>query len=162
MRILSLDLSTKSSGWCIGQNQKIEESGCIVAADKEPKQRIIIMRQQIKKLIVQKKIEKIVAQEVRPDLGLHTGILLRWLQGIIVIAAYQVNPKIEIQFLAVNTWRALLKIKQGKGIRRDDLKQQDIQYVKQKYGIIVNDDEADAICLYDAYWIQKNNELNWE
>jgi len=43
-------------------------------------------------------------------------------------------------------------MKQGRGIKRTSLKSQDIQYVKDRYNIIVNDDEADAICLFDAYW----------
>ena len=106
--------------------------------------------------------EKIVAEQVRPDFNLHTGIVLRWLQGVIAIAVYEVDSKIECQFLNASTWRAALKIKQGKGIKRDKLKDQDIQYVKQKYGIIVNDDEADAICLYDAYWNRISNEINWK
>lgn len=50
-------------------------------------------------------------------------------------------------------------MKQGKGIKRQVLKKQDIQYVKEKYGYVVNDDQADAICLFDAYWIK--NEINW-
>ena len=44
-------------------------------------------------------------------------------------------------------------MRQGRGIKRDNLKNQDIEYVKNQYNIIVNDDEADAICLFDAYWI---------
>ena len=54
------------------------------------------------------------------------------------------------------------KIKQGRGIKRDQLKPQDIQYVQNKYHVKVNDDEADAICIFDAYWEKFNNEINWE
>lgn len=85
-----------------------------------------------------------------------------WLQAIIVVAAYEINPKIEYQFIGASTWRAALKIKQGRGVKREQLKPQDIQYVQNKYNIKVNDDEADAICIFDAYHQKFNNEINWQ
>ena len=84
-----------------------------------------------------------------------------WLQGIIVIAAYECKKTIQIQFIGASEWRAAIKIKQGRGIKRDELKPRDIQYVQNKYNIKVNDDQADAICIFDAYWIKDNNEINW-
>lgn len=37
-----------------------------------------------------------------------------------------------------------------KNIKREQLKQEAIDYVKEKYNIEVNDDIADAICIGDA------------
>lgn len=85
-----------------------------------------------------------------------------WLQAVIVVAAYEIDPKIQCEFIGASSWRAALKIKQGRGIKRESLKQQDIQYVQNKYNIKVNDDEADAICIFDAYWETIDNEINWE
>ena len=85
-----------------------------------------------------------------------------WLQAIIVVAAYEINPKIQYQFIGASTWLAALKIKQGRGVKREQLKPQDIQYVQNKYNIKVNDDQADAICIFDAYFQKFNNEINWE
>ena len=162
MRILSLDLSTKSSGWCIGQNESLETHGCITASSRDVIKRIIKMRDQLSKIIKNNKIDKIVMQQVRPQYNSHTNKVLMWLQAIIVVAAYEINPKIEYQFIGANTWRAALKIKQGRGVKREQLKPQDIQYVQNKYNIKVNDDEADAICIFDAYHQKFNNEINWQ
>jgi len=49
-----------------------------------------------------------------------------WLQAAIVIMAYEIDPKIICDFISASTWRAALKIKQGRGIKRNDLKPQDI------------------------------------
>ena len=38
-------------------------------------------------------------------------------------------------------------IKTGAGVRRESLKAKDIAFVKSQFGIIVNDDIADAICI---------------
>lgn len=162
MRILSLDLSTKSTGWCIGQNQSIISHGYITASSKDVMKRIIKMRDKLSKIIKDNKIQKIIMQQVRLQLSSHTSKVLMWLQGIVVMAIYEINPKIEYDFIGASTWRAALKIKQGPGIKRNNLKPQDIQYVKNKYNITVNDDQADAICIFDAYNEKFNNEINWE
>jgi len=38
-----------------------------------------------------------------------------------------------------------------------------MDYVFNKYNLKVNDDEADAICIFDAYNIKdkEKNEINW-
>ena len=162
MRILSLDLSTKSSGWCIGQDGSLETHGCITASSRNVIKRIIKMRDQLSRIIKNNKIDKIIMEQVRPEYNSHTNKVLMWLQAVIVITAYEIDSNIEYQFVGASEWRAALKIKQGRGIKRQALKPQDIQYVQDKYNIQVNDDQADAICIFDAYWQKFDNEINWE
>lgn len=162
MIILTLDLSTKQSGFALGIDGVLQKHGYISATDKQPIKRIIKMRDQITKIIKTYKMDKIIMEEVRPEYNSHTMKILMWLQAAIVIAAFEVDPKIQCEFVGASSWRARLKMRQGRGIKRDGLKNQDIEYVKNQYNIIVNDDEADAICLFDAYWIQFDNEINWE
>jgi len=53
-------------------------------------------------------------------------------------------------------------LKRGRGITRETLKQKDIEFVKNKFNKIVNDDEADAICIGYAYTLSSANEINFE
>lgn len=162
MKILALDLSTKSSGWAFGEDTILKLHGCITASSKTVEQRILKMRNQFINLMIRYCPNKIIIQEVRPQVNSHTNKVLMWLQGVISVAAYETNHKIQIQFIGASEWRAALKVKQGRGIKRDEVKSSDIQYVKNKYNIIVNDDEADAIGIFDSYWIRNdNNEINW-
>lgn len=161
MKLLALDLSTKQSGYAFG-DQKLEKHGYISASAKDPEKRIIKMRDQLSKIIKDNNIQKIIMEEVRPQVNSHTNKVLMWLQGIIAITAYEINPKIQCEFIGASSWRAALKFKQGRGIKRENLKLQDIEYVKDKYGITVNDDQADAICIFDAYYEKFDNEINWE
>lgn len=101
-------------------------------------------------------------EQVRPDYNIHTAKVLMWLQAVIVVAAYEIDSKIQCDFINASEWRAALNMKQGRGIKRETLKQKDIQYVQDKYNIKVNDDQADAICIFDAYWQKSKNEINWE
>lgn len=111
------------------------------------------MQHGIQKLIQEYKVEKIIAEEVHLDdfKNTHTYKVLTWLQGIILLGAYEVNPKIQYDFIQASTWRSKIGIKTGRGIKREVLKKQDIEYVKTKYKIDVNDDVADAIAIKDAY-----------
>ena len=122
-------------------------SGCNTKNNKEVIQEPIIIE---KEETVNN--DEVIIEEVRPDgYNSHTGKVLMWLQAAIVIAIYEIDPKIEIEFIYPSQWRAALKIKQGRGIKRNDLKPQDIKYIKDKYNINVNDDIADAICIFDVY-----------
>ena len=164
MKILALDLSTKQSGYAVGDDKNLVKHGYIGAAARDPQKRIIKMRDQIGQILKNQTIQKIIMEEVRPQFNSHTNKILMWLQGAIVLKAYEINPKIQCEFIGASEWRAALKIKQGRGVKRDQLKPRDIQYVRNKYNLNVNDDEADAICIFDAYFIRQedNNQMNWE
>ena len=166
MKILSIDASTRSTGIAIGEKSLLQSHSCITASSKEVRKRIIKMRDQLSNIIKTNNIDKIIMQEVRPEYNSHTNKVLMWLQAVIIIAAYEINPAIQYEFINASQWRAALKIKQGRGIKRDQVKNSDIEYVKNKYNITVNDDEADAICIFDAYWVKEkkenDNEINWE
>lgn len=85
-----------------------------------------------------------------------------WVQGIILYSAFEIDPKIDYDFIMPSTWRSRLKIKTGRGVKRDSLKQADMNYVKNKYSIEVNDDVADAICIHDAWYLtDPKNPNDW-
>ena len=48
---------------------------------------------------------------------------------------------------APTAWRRLMGIRQGKGITRDKLKEQAIALVRSAYGINVEEDVCEAICI---------------
>lgn len=158
MKILFLDLSTKSTGWCIGENGKLLQYGCITASGTNVIKRITKMTDDIEAIIQQQNpIDKIVVEEVRTDYkNVHTYKVLNWIQGIVLYRAFQQNAKIEYEFIQASSWRSQIGIHTGRGIKRDQLKEEDIKYVKHKYQIEANDDVCDAICLMDAYYASKN------
>lgn len=44
MRVLTLDASTHSTGWCVGEDGSLETHGCITASSRDVIKRIIKMR----------------------------------------------------------------------------------------------------------------------
>lgn len=167
MNILSLDLSTKSSGWALFEAGNLKDWGCIASSSTDLIKRIYIMRDGIKEILSKSKVDKIIVEEVRPEGGYGVGNqkthrALMWLQAAIAFMVYDFDKKIEIEYIYPSSWRATCGIKNGRGIVRSTLKEADIAFVKDKYGLDVNDDIADAICIGLAQYLeQDNNEINW-
>lgn len=156
MKILFLDLSTKSTGWAVGEEGNLIDYGCISSSSSNVFKRISIMQKFINEIIEKYNIQTIIAEEVRPDIpNSHTFKLLTWLQGIIIYEAYLKNNNIDYDFIQANSWRSKIGIHTGPKVKREELKKADIAYVKNKYNIDANDDVCDAICLMDAYFIKE-------
>lgn len=167
MNILSLDLSSKSSGWAFFEDNKLIDYGCITSASTDLIKRIYIMRDGIQEVLNKYTIDKVYVEEVRPQGGLGAGNIqthraLMWLQAAIAFMLHDFDKKITLEYVYPSTWRATIGIKNGRGIKRESLKQADISFVKERYNILVNDDIADAICLGISQLEPEKNEINWE
>lgn len=167
MNIFSLDLSTKSTGWAFFEDGNLKAHGCITASSTDLINRIQKIVNELKNITKEYDHFKVVVEEVRPEGGYGVGNLkthkaLMWLQAAVAFWIHDDYPVTEIDYVYPSSWRATLGIKNGRGIKRMTLKEADIEFVKNKYGIVVNDDEADAICIGLAQYMQQdNNEINW-
>lgn len=68
---------------------------------------------------------------------------LSQLQGVII--GYCKTKNIDIQIITPSKWRKQLGFKQGAGIKRQDLKKQCFNWVKDNIGIEKSEDEVEAI-----------------
>lgn len=161
--LLFLDLSTKSTGYAVANQQgKLIQYGCLTASSQDVLVRIQKIIDQLKEILKKFNISSIFAEEVRQEhTNNHTEKVLIWLQGAMLLAAREINPKVQYEFIMPNSWRAKIGIKTGRGITRAQLKPLDIKYVKQHYKLDVNDDIADAIGIMDAYFIEKDNVIDF-
>lgn len=156
MAILSIDASTKSSGWAIYEGTQLKNYGCITSSSTDLFKRIHKMVDEIDILIANNNISKLILEEVRPDdvggrSNLATHKALMFLQGAIAMLIHDKYPKITIEYLYPSEWRKCCKIKTGRGVVRETVKQRDIRFVQEEFGITVNDDIADAIGLGYAH-----------
>lgn len=148
MRTLALDLSTKSSGQSVFINQELKYYGCITAGSANVYNRIDKMVEEVEKLIKEYKVDKVVIEDVIPeDVHNNNNVFkaLIYLQGFIVhkLDQYKLVPT----FFTASEQRKKCGIHTGRGVRRESLKPADIAFVKSQFGITVNDDIADAICI---------------
>lgn len=165
MRILSLDASTKSTGCAIFNDNNLEAYYCLTASSSDLINRIKKIIPQLEQILKDHPVDKIILEEVRPEGGLQnikTHKALMYLQAAIAFLVHERFKNVEIDYIYPNEWRKLCGIKTGAGVRRETLKPKDIAFVKQTYGIDVNDDIADAIGIGHAYINRLDNEINWE
>lgn len=153
IKILALDLSTKSSGWALFEGQTLKDYGCITSSAAALFTRIDKMTEELEKVMDKYNPDKVIAEEVVPEESQKNTVrrskatfkALIYLQAFI---AHMVNKKGKtLEFTVSSSWRKQCGIKTGAGIKRDSLKKADIAFVKEKYNIEVNDDIADAICI---------------
>lgn len=167
MTLLALDASTKSTGYAIFKDKKLIKYGCLTSTKTNTVERIIYMIEEIKKLISEYEIEKIVLEEVLPknedyDDGAshHSNPKvfkpLMWLQAGINFMIYVHYKNLEIEYMMPNQWRSKIGIKTGRGVKREALKSADIKFAKDTFNIDVNDDVADACGIGWAYLTDTN------
>lgn len=156
MIILSVDASSKSSGWALYEENQLLSHGCITSSSTDLFKRIHKMVDSIDEIITNNNVSKLILEEVRPeDIGGRTNTnthrALMWLQGAIAMMIHDKHSKVTIEYLYPSEWRKCCKIKTGRGVVRETVKQRDIRFVQEQFGFTVNDDEADAIGIGYAF-----------
>lgn len=152
MKILALDLSTRSTGWSLYEDSKLINYGCITVTDTNFLNRISKMTEKLKVVFDEQQPDTFIVEEVLPDDVKHNQQVfkaLMYLQAAVAIELNKRNKKME--FFTASEWRKRCGIQTGRGITRDKVKAADIKFVKDNYNLDVNDDVADAICIGYAY-----------
>ena len=166
MIILGLDLSSKSTGVALLKDEQIIAYTTLTASSTDTIKRIQKITNELKEFVekfsANYKIDKIIMEEVRPDggLNLQTYKTLMWVQASVAFMLHDTCAA-AIEYIYPSSWRSKLGIKQGRGVKRASLKEEDIQYVKDTYNIETNDDAADAICIALSYFKDDEHKLAW-
>lgn len=158
MNILALDASSKNTGYAIYKHNKLEKYGCIPATSNDLFNRIKVMVDKVDQILNQNPdLEYVVLQQVRQQgfINIKTYKALMYLQGCLSMMIHQNFKHLQVDFLYPSSWRKICEIKQGRGVKRESQKQNDINWVKEKFNIQVNDDIADAIGIGYAYIKEK-------
>lgn len=151
-KILVFDQATVKTGISVFTNNTLQRYDLIDLHKEKSDTKFYNMCSKICEIIISEKPNYIVFEDVNFQTNAKTLILLAQLQGVI-IGCCQLNH-IEYTIYKPTSWRKLLGFKQGK-VERKELKQQAKDYVKNKYGLDVNDDIADAICIGEAFITEK-------
>lgn len=153
MKLLAWDQSSKKSGWCLFEDGKYVKSGIIdkskiVDIDTRIGEMGIAICQQTKEL----QPDIVVIEDIQNQSSISTVVYLARLQGFILGWCYVKHIKTEI--VRPSEWRKVLEFKQGAGVKRQELKEQGMNYVKDKYDVNLSEDECEAMCIADASWVK--------
>lgn len=146
MRVLSLDQSTRASGWAYFENQEYIESGLVDMSKSSlpTHERSFEMAKAVWKIIKKYNPDCVVIEDTQQQNNIKTVITLARLQGMII--GYAEAHKVKVHILLPTQWRAAMGYFQGPKVKRGMLKKQSIDYVKNTYNLSLPEDECEAIC----------------
>ena len=147
MKVVSLDQSTKVTGYSYMVDGKYVESGVIDLSKSklETDVRSFEMAKSIWKIIRQYNPDHLVLEETQQQSNVKTVIILSRLQGMIL--GYAAAHGVKTHIIQPSRWRSALEFTQGPKVKRAELKQQSLDYVKEHIGIEMSEDEAESCCL---------------
>ena len=150
MKILAFDQATVRTGYAFFEDNTMGAFGLIDLHTMKQGLglRMDAMFQQMAEEVEKYQPDVIVIEDVAMQANPSGLIALARLQGMII--GYCVMHEIGCVILKPTEWRRACGFKQGR-VKREQLKQQAIDFVKDVYHLQVTDDEADAICIGTAY-----------
>lgn len=149
VKLITIDGSTKKTGIACFRDGKYENHYLLdYSKDKNMENRFEEMTKGIWKILDSYNPNIIYIEETYMANDPKTMRILTRLQG--VVYAWCINHGCEFNTIRPTEWRKWLKFNQGKNVKRKELKEQSIHYIKENYNLDVIDDEADAICIADA------------
>ena len=161
MVLVSLDQSTKLTGWCLWIDGEYSKHGLIShAKEKDSVKRFKDMAVDICSLFNTLRPDEIWIEDTALQSNPKVLKDLCQLQGIII--GYCLANNIPYGIISPNQWRKVLSLPTGRGVKRPELKQNSINYVKQTFGIITSEDECEAITIGKAVIQKKMEEMDME
>ena len=157
IKIIAFDQALGKTGVCTIDDNTVYHSLIDVSKVKDVNERSIMMRQMIQSRIKNNHPDLVVIEDVALQSSAKTVIQLAQLQGAIIGACDIFGVPYEI--LKPTEWRKTLGFKQGRQVKRPELKQQAIDYVAELYGETVSSDEADAMCIAKAAQLRLENKI---
>lgn len=149
MKVLSMDQSTRITGFAIFEDAQYVKSGVIdLHKIKDTDERSKQMAVEICKLIEECKPDITIIEEVQQQTNVSTVIKLARIQGVAI--GFCAAHNIDLHILTPTKWRSSLGYKQGPKIKRDMLKQQSLDFVKNNFKLELIEDEAEAVCINEA------------
>lgn len=150
--ILSLDQSLNTTGWAIfSENGKLFESGIFTTTKsyKESK-KLFELFTFVSDMCGKNEIETIVFEDIQNQCNDNTYKKLAHVQGCLM--TYCEIADIDYIIYPSSHWRSVIGGTWGK--KRDEQKQQAVYLVSDIFNKDVSSDEADAICIGYAYFLE--------
>lgn len=146
--VLVCDQSTRCTGYGYFVSGKYVESG-IIDMNKsklDTNERSFEMAKEMWKIIKHYKPDYLVLEDIQlQNNNAKTMIVLARLAGMVI--GYAEAHKVKVHIVSPTQWRAQLSYAQGPKVKRAELKQQSLDYVKENLGIELPEDQAEACCI---------------
>lgn len=146
MKVVGIDMSSSKTGISLFVDGKYAGHVLIdLHKIKDSDDRMRKMMQGIKEQLIIYKPDAIVMEECLMTNNIKTVKILSYIAGTII--SWADENRVAFIFQMPTEWRKKVGIEQNKKIKREQLKQEAVAMVKDKFNLDVTDDEAEAILL---------------
>lgn len=158
--ILALDQSISKTGISLFEYKEGEDDFKLIQYELfttkkgSTEEKIFQVATKLRDLIEEFKPTKILLEDIQLQVNVKTYKSLSQLQGILFFICYAEHIKCEI--VKPTVWRKELEIK---GKKRNELKEKAKEFVFNRYGLTVNDDIAESICIGTYYFIRSDKDV---
>lgn len=156
MRLLALDQASRTSGYAIFDNEKLESWGKFTFEDSDFGVRLQKIRNKVERLIKENNIEKVVFEDIQMQENVETFKKLAEVFGVIYELVTELN--LPNDAVLASSWKSTLKIR---GSRRPEQKKNAQLWVVSNYNIKPTQDECDAICI-GVHSIKNNKKKDFD
>lgn len=156
MRTLTLDQSSKISGWAIFEDGKLIKYGKWSFNDDDLGIRLVKLRASLLQILNEEDIDEVVMEDIQLQENVQLFKTLAEVFGVV----HETITELKIPVCAVlaSSWKSTLGIK---GKQRAEQKRNAQQYVINTFNIKPTQDECDAICIGQHYFAQKTSDFDW-
>jgi Holliday junction resolvasome RuvABC endonuclease subunit len=154
MRVLGIDQATHTTGVAIVSDEGILVHHCnLSGGDGGPKTRSLKIYDQLDELLTKYKVDHVAIEDILlnkyvPNLNASRDLCV--LLGVILGCIHKHGLTFNVY--TANSWKSTIGILSGpEGRNRQAQKTRAVKLVKEKYGIDVDDNQADAICIALAH-----------
>ena len=142
--ILALDQALETSGYCVFDKGNIVESGTFkVDKNQEIHGRLVKFAGNLTRLHERFHFDFVAFEGIQYQNNAETHKKLAYVQATLILWCY--DKGIRYTIIPPSAWRCELGGNFGKN--RKEQKAHAVEYVKDRFGIDVDSDEADAICI---------------
>ncbi len=156
MKLLSLDQASRVTGWAFFEDEKLKNEGKFtLSSSLDIGTRLSNFYTSLTEIYGNFHFDTVAFEDIQLQAGnVKTYKMLAMIQAMVIVWCH-VND-IEYHILSPSHWRKTLKERYNIvwGRKRVEQKQVAIDFVKTKYGLDVDSDAADAICLGTAYILE--------
>ena len=153
--VISLDQSITKTGISVFESNECDDDFKLIEYELfitkgDTEQKIFKTAIKLQDLILKYNPTKVLLEDIQLQMNVNTYKSLSQLQGVLFFLCY--GMKIACEIINASVWRKGLEIK---GKNRDEFKQKAKEYVFNKYGLTVEDDVAESICIGTYYFISE-------
>lgn len=144
MKVIGFDQASKITGYGVFEDGKLKRHG-IINMNGDTDERIKKMFRAIIELVAEEKPDAVYIEGTHFQNNQNGFKILAQLQGMIMGILYLAD--VPVKEFSPTLWRSKAGIREGRGVKRDELKHLAVDYVKEHFNVECTDDEAEAIVI---------------